>query len=49
MQVNLIDMQAQGGGKYKFMIVYQDHLIKLVLRAYTLLDMFTTYSALYIL
>lgn len=55
-QVDLIDMQSQEDRGFKFIFVYQDHLIKFVqlrpLRtktageiAYTLLDIFTTFGA----
>jgi len=55
-QIDLIDMQAQPDGNYKFILVYQDHLTKFVnLRplhhkraeevAYVLLDIFTTFGA----
>ncbi|XP_060836383.1 KRAB-A domain-containing protein 2-like [Rhopalosiphum padi] len=30
-QIDLIDMQAQSDGEYKFILVYQDHLTKYVL------------------
>lgn len=55
-QIDLIDTQAQPDGNYKFILVYQDHIIKFVnLRplthnrakevAYVLLDIFTTFGA----
>lgn len=55
-QIDLIDMQAQSDGEYKFILVYQDHLTKYVLLrplkhkrakevAYVLLDIFTTFGA----
>ncbi|CAI6360566.1 unnamed protein product [Macrosiphum euphorbiae] len=55
-QIDLIDMQAQPDGNYKFILVYQDHLTKFVLLrplthkraeevAYVLLDIFTTFGA----
>ncbi|CAG4949101.1 unnamed protein product [Parnassius apollo] len=55
-QVDLIDIQSQDDGDYKFIMVYQDHLTKFVqLRllkskraeevAYHLLDIFTTFGA----
>ncbi|XP_060864326.1 KRAB-A domain-containing protein 2-like [Metopolophium dirhodum] len=55
-QIDLIDMQAQPDGNFKFILVYQDHLTKFVnLRplsnkhaeevAYVLLDIFTTFGA----
>jgi len=55
-QIDLIDMQAQPDGNYKFILVYQDHLKKFVLlrplmhkRAeevvYVLLDIFTTFGS----
>lgn len=55
-QVDLIDMQAQPDGNYRFILVYQDHLTKYVLLkplthkraeevAYILLDIFTTFGA----
>lgn len=55
-QVDLIDMQSQADGQYKFIMVYQDHLTKFVqLRAlkskraeevaYYLLDIFTIFGA----
>jgi len=54
-QVDLIDMQAQPDGNYRFILVYQDHLTKYVLLkplihkraeevAYILLDIFTTFG-----
>ncbi|XP_072389381.1 KRAB-A domain-containing protein 2-like [Diabrotica undecimpunctata] len=52
-QVNLIDMQSQADGDYKFIIVYQDHLTKFVHRAeevaYYLLEVFTIFGAPHIL
>jgi len=59
-QVDLIDMQVQPDGNYRFILVYQDHLTKYVLLkplahkraeevAYILLDIFTTFGALCIL
>lgn len=55
-QVDLIDMQSQADGQYKFIMVYQDHLTKFVqLRAlktkraeevgYHLLNIFTIFGA----
>ncbi|XP_029342294.1 KRAB-A domain-containing protein 2-like [Acyrthosiphon pisum] len=55
-QIDLIDMQAQSDGEYKFILVYQDHLTKYVLLrplkhkraenvAYVFLDIFTTFGA----
>jgi len=55
-QIDLIDMQAQPDGEYKFILVYQNHLTKFVLLrpliqkraeevAYVLLDIFTTFGA----
>ncbi|XP_045511256.1 KRAB-A domain-containing protein 2-like [Colias croceus] len=55
-QVDLVDMQSQSDGEFKFIMVYQDHLTKFVqLRclkskraeevAYHLLDIFTTFGA----
>lgn len=52
-QLNLIDLQLQSDGEYKFIFVYQDHLTKFVtLRpltskraeevAFNLIDIFTT-------
>lgn len=57
-QIDLIDMQAQPDGNYKFILVYQDHLTKFVLLrplthkraeevAYVLLDIFTTFGHIY--
>jgi hypothetical protein len=54
-QIDLIDMQAQSDGDYKFIIVSQDHLTKYILLgplkhkrakevAYILLDIFTTFG-----
>ncbi|XP_072392374.1 KRAB-A domain-containing protein 2-like [Diabrotica undecimpunctata] len=59
-QVDLIDMQSQADGDYKFIMVYQDHLTKFVqLRAlktkcaeevaYHLLEVFTIFGAPHIL
>jgi IS30 family transposase len=59
-QIDLIDMHAQPDGKYKFILVYQDHLTKFVnLRplthkraeevAYILLDIFKNVGTLVIL
>ncbi|XP_072398311.1 KRAB-A domain-containing protein 2-like [Diabrotica undecimpunctata] len=59
-QVNLIDMQSQADGDYKFIMVYQDHLSKFVqLRAlktkraeevaYHLLEVFTIFGVPHIL
>ncbi|XP_063889921.1 KRAB-A domain-containing protein 2-like isoform X3 [Scylla paramamosain] len=55
-QVDLIDMQTQADGKYKFIMVYQDHLTKFVILralqckraeevAYHLVDIFLTFGA----
>ncbi|XP_060842993.1 KRAB-A domain-containing protein 2-like [Rhopalosiphum padi] len=55
-QVDLIEMQAQPDGDYKFIMVYQDHLTKFVILrplthkraeevAYVLIDIFTTFGA----
>ena len=55
-QVDLIDMQSNPDGKYKFILSYQDHLTKFILLraletkraeevAYELLDIFTTIGA----
>ena len=55
-QVDLIGMQSNPDGKYKFILSYQDHLTKLILLraletkraeevAYQLLDIFTTIGA----
>ncbi|XP_059152523.1 KRAB-A domain-containing protein 2-like [Physella acuta] len=55
-QVDLIDMQSNPDGKYKFILSYQDHLTKFILlraletkraeeAAYQLLDIFTTIGA----
>ncbi|XP_060862057.1 SCAN domain-containing protein 3-like [Metopolophium dirhodum] len=55
-QMDLIDMQAQPDGDYKFIMVYQDHLTKFVILrplthkraeevAYVLIDIFTTFGA----
>ncbi|XP_072380698.1 KRAB-A domain-containing protein 2-like [Diabrotica undecimpunctata] len=59
-QVNLIDMQSQADGDYKFIMVYQDHLTKFVQHralktnraeevAYHLLEVFTIFGAPHIL
>ncbi|XP_035219509.1 KRAB-A domain-containing protein 2-like [Stegodyphus dumicola] len=54
-QVDLIDMQSNPDGEFKFILNYQDHLTKFILLralkskraevAYQLLDVFTTISA----
>lgn len=55
-QIDLIDMQAQPDGDYKFICVYQDHLTKFVILrprrhksaeavANVLLDIFTLFGA----
>lgn len=55
-QVDLIDLQTNPDGNYKFILVYQDHLTKFVILralqtkratevAYHLLDIFTTFGA----
>jgi hypothetical protein len=55
-QIELIDMQAQSDGDFKFILVYQDYLTKYILLhllkhkrakevAYILLDIFTTFGA----
>ncbi|XP_060874754.1 KRAB-A domain-containing protein 2-like [Metopolophium dirhodum] len=55
-QFDLVDMQEQPDGNYKFILVYQEHLTKFVLLrplmhkraeevAYVLLDIFTTFGA----
>ncbi|KAK7573634.1 hypothetical protein V9T40_010825 [Parthenolecanium corni] len=54
--IDLIDMQADADGTYKFILVHQDHLTKFVLLrplhtkracevAYELIDIFTTFGA----
>ncbi|XP_011165454.2 KRAB-A domain-containing protein 2-like [Solenopsis invicta] len=55
-QIDLIDLQTNPDGNYKFILVYQDHLTKFVILralrtklaaevAYHLLDIFTTFGA----
>ncbi|XP_071055094.1 KRAB-A domain-containing protein 2-like [Onthophagus taurus] len=55
-QVDLIDYQSHADGKYRFVLVYQDHLTKFVILrpleskraeevAYHLVDIFTTFGA----